>query len=128
MNIKKFQHLTLYAQWRDQVSLIPRAYPMLYGWGPDIKEMDNTLESLSQENIDEGSDDEQLNCTYDVDEEDNNYIIEETETLAVSDAYRTSDNGLSFERWEMENLWEDVEDDEEDVFETGASRKRSRKK
>jgi len=108
--------------------MIPGAYPLLYGWGPDIKELDNALEGLSQENIDEGSDDEQLNCTYDVDEEDNNNIIEETETLAVSDAYRASDNGLSFGRWEIENLWEDGEDGEEDVFEIGASHKWARQK
>ena len=82
------------------------------------------MTELSQEHLDEeGSDDEQLNCTYDIEEEDNNNVIEE-----VSDAYRTSDNGLSFGRWDLDNLWEDVEDGEESVFDASASRKCSRKK
>ena len=111
------------------MSLIPGAYPMLYGWGPDEVEMESALTELSQEHLDEeGSDDEQLNCTYDIEEEDNNNVIEETEVLAVSDAYRVSDNGLSFGRWHLENLWEDVEDGEESVFDAATSRKRPRKK
>ena len=127
--IRKVQHLSLCAQWREQVSLIPGAYPMLYGWGPDEEEMESALTELSQEHLDEeGSDDEQLNCTYDIEEEDNNNVIEETEVLAVSDAYRASDNGLSFGRWDLENLWEDVEDGEESVFDATTSRKRPRQK
>jgi len=127
--IRKVQHLSLCAQWSEQVSLIPGAHPMLYGWGPDEVEMESALTELSQEHIDEEeSDDEQLNCTYDIEEEDNNNVIEETEVLAVSDAYRASDNGLSFGRWDLENLWEDVEDGEESVFDARASRKRPRQK
>lgn len=127
--IRKFQHLSLCAQWREQVSLIPGAHLMLYGWGPNEVEMESALRELSREQIDEeGSDDEQLNCTYDIEEEDNNNVIEETEVLAVSDAYRVSDNGLSFGRWDLENLWEDVEDGEESMFDAAASRKRPRRK
>ena len=67
--IRKVQHLRLCAQWREQVSLIPGAYPMLYGWGPDEEEIESALTELSQEHLDEeGSDDEQLNCTYDIEE------------------------------------------------------------
>ncbi|EDR08571.1 uncharacterized protein LACBIDRAFT_296860 [Laccaria bicolor S238N-H82] len=39
--IRKSRHLSLCAQWREQVSLIPDTYPMLKGWGPDIKDMDS---------------------------------------------------------------------------------------
>jgi hypothetical protein len=127
--IRKVQHLSLCAQWREQVSLIPGAYHMLHGWGPNEVEMESALKNLSQEHVDdEGSDDEQLNCTYDIEEEDNNNVIEETEVLAASDAYRAADNGLSFGRWDLENLWEDVEDGEESVFEATATRKRPRQK
>ena len=125
--IRKSKHLSLCAQWREHVSMIPGAYPMLHGWGPDVKDMENALKDLSQENIEEEeSDDEQLNCTYDIEEEDYNNVIEETETLAVSDAFKTSDNGLLFGGWEVDNLWEDVEDDEDNIFVAGASRKRPR--
>ena len=93
---------------------------MLYGWGPNEAEMEGPLTELSQEHLDEeGSDDEQSNCTND---------IEETEVLAVSYAYRASDNGLSFGSWDVDNLWEDVEDGEESVFDASASCKHSRKK
>lgn len=127
--IRKLRHLSLCAQWREQVSLIPGTYPMLKGWGPNIKDMETALKDLSQENVDEeGSDDEQLNCTYNAEEADNNNVIEETESMAVSDAFRVSDNGLSFGRWESENLWEDLEDDEEDILDVATSRKRSRQK
>lgn len=127
--IRKLRHLSLCAQWREQVSLIPGTYPMLKGWGPNIKDMETALKDLSQENVDEeGSDDEQLNCTYNAEEADNNNVIEETESMAVSDAFRVSDNGLSFGRWESEDLWEDLEDDEEDILDVGTSRKRSRQK
>jgi hypothetical protein len=102
---------------------------MLKGWGPDVKDLETALKDLSQENVDEeGSDDEQLNCTYNVEEADNNNVIEETESMAVSDAFRVADNGLAFGRWESEDLWEDLEDDEEDDLEVGTSRKRSRQK
>jgi hypothetical protein len=69
--IRKSRHLSLCAQWREQVSLIPGTYPMLKGWGPNINDMETTLKDLSQGNVDEeGSDDEQLNCTYNVEEAD----------------------------------------------------------
>jgi len=127
--IRKSRHLSLCAQWREQVSLIPGTYPMLKGWGPNINDMETALKDLSQGNVDEeGSDDEQLNCTYNVEEADNNNVIEETESMAVSDAFRVSDNGLAFGRWESEDLWEDLEDDEEDILDVETSQKRSRQK
>jgi hypothetical protein len=86
--IRKSRHLSLCAQWREQVSLIPGTYPMLKGWGPNVKDMETALKDLLQENVDEeGRDDEQLNHTYNVEEVDNNNVIEETEYMAVSDAF-----------------------------------------
>lgn len=119
--------MNLSAQWREQVSLIPGAYPMLHGWGPDVRDMESALIELTQENLDEnGSDDEQLNCTYDDEEEDINNIIEEAEILEVSDAYKASNNGIALRRWEGEDMWEDMTDDEENLFESQTSRKRTR--
>jgi hypothetical protein len=97
------------------------------GWGPNVKDMETALKDLLQENVDEeGRDDEQLNHTYNVEEVDNNNVIEETEYMAVSHAFRV--NGLAFGRWESEDLWEDMEDDEEDMLDVGTSQKRSRQK
>jgi hypothetical protein len=42
--------------------------------------------------------------------------------------HSVSDNGLAFGRWESEDLWEDLEDDEEDMLDVGTSQKRSRQK
>ncbi|KIK04963.1 hypothetical protein K443DRAFT_4157 [Laccaria amethystina LaAM-08-1] len=97
------------------------------GWGPNVKDMETALKDLLQENVDEeGRDDEELNHTYNVEEVDNNNVIEETEYMAVSHAFRV--NGLAFGRWESEDLWEDMEDDEEDMLDVGTSQKRSRQK